>query len=93
MPSIAVRTEPSSADPATAVEHAGDASARAGSPGTAAPLGLMPAGVIADDAGVVADEPARPDVQPAQTTTPTARSAAPVSEATARDIAARTPMP
>jgi len=84
--SIAVRTEPSSADPAVAVEHAGDASARAGSPGAAASLALTPA-------GVVADEPARPGMQPAQTTTPTARSAAPASEDSARDIAAQTPMP
>jgi hypothetical protein len=86
VPSIAVRTEPSSADPAVAVEHAGDASARVGSPGTAPPLALIPA-------DVVADEPAPPDVQPAQTITPTARSATPASEASARDIAAQTPMP
>jgi hypothetical protein len=86
VPSIAVRTEPSSADPAAAVEHAGDASARAGSPGAAVPLALMLV-------GVVADEPARPGVQPAQTTTPTATSAAPASDASARDIAAQTPMP
>jgi hypothetical protein len=84
VPSIAVRTEPSFADPAVAVEHAGDASARAGSAGTKAPLALMPA-------GVVSGEPARPDVQPAQSTTPTASSAAPASEASAR--AAQTPMP
>jgi hypothetical protein len=96
VPSIAVRTEPSSADPAVAVEHTGDASARAGSPGTAAPLALRPAGVVADDVvadEVVAAEPARPDVQPAQTTTPTARSAAAAGEACTRDIAAQIPMP
>ena len=69
-----------------AVEHTGDASAPAGSPGTAAPLAPMPAGVAADD-------PARPDVQPAQTTTPTARTAAAAREAATRGIAAQTPMP
>ena len=37
MLSIAVRTEPSSAETAVAVEHAGDASARAGSAGTPVP--------------------------------------------------------
>lgn len=88
MLSIAVRTEPSPADTAVAVEHAGDASARAGSAGTAVPLPLrrmlMPAGV--------ADEPARPEVQPAQSTTPTASSAAPARDASARDVAARSPM-
>jgi hypothetical protein len=86
VPSIAVRTEPSSADPAVAIEHAGDASARVGSLGTAAPLAFTPP-------GIVADEPARPDVQPAQTTTPTASSAAPASKESARDLAAQTPMP
>jgi hypothetical protein len=84
--SIAVGTEPSSADPAVAIEHAGDASARAGSWGTAAPLALMPG-------DVVADEPARPDVQPAQTTTPAARSTAQPIQASARDLAAQTFMP
>jgi hypothetical protein len=84
--SIAVRTEPSSADLAVAVEHTGDASARPGGPGTAAPVALMPA-------GVVADEPVRPGVQPAQTTTPAATTAAAASEASTRDIAAQTAMP
>jgi hypothetical protein len=86
VPSIAVRTEPSSADPATAIEHAGHASARAGSTGTAPPLALTPA-------GIAADEPARPDVQPAQTATPTTSSAASASKASARDLGAQTPMP
>jgi hypothetical protein len=86
VPSIAVRTEPSSAGRAVAVEHAGEASARAGSPGTAAPLAVIPA-------RVVADEPARPGVQPAHTTTPTVSSAAAASEASARDVAAQAPMP
>ncbi len=85
MLSIAIRTEPSPAEAAVAVEHAGDASARAGSAGTAVPL---PLARVFMPAGVVADEPARPDVQPAQSTTPTARSAAP-----ARDVAAQSPMP
>jgi hypothetical protein len=87
VPSIVVRAELSSADPAIAIEHAGDASARAGSPGTAAPLALRPTG-----AGT--DEPAPPDVQPAQTaTTPTATNATLANEASARDIAAQTPIP
>jgi hypothetical protein len=84
--SIAVRTEPSSADPAVAIEHAGDASARAGSFGTAAPLAFLPG-------EAVADEPARPDVQPAQTATPAARSTAQPMQAPARDLAAQTFMP
>ena len=85
MLSIAVGTEPSSVDAAVAIEHAGDASARAGSADTAVPLPLTP---VLTAAGVVADEPARPDVQPTQITTPTARSAAP-----AGDVAAQSPTP
>jgi hypothetical protein len=83
---MAVRTEPSFADPATAVEHAGEASARAGNPGTVAPVALVPG-------GGVADEPARLAMQPAQTTAPTATSASPPREARARNIAAETPIP
>jgi len=82
--SIAVRTEPRPAALAVAVEHAGDASARAGSAGTVVPL---PPTRVLMPAGVDADEPARPDVQPAQTTTPIATSAA-----SARDVAAHSPM-
>jgi hypothetical protein len=88
--SIAVRTEPSPVEAAVAVEHPGDASARAGSAGTAAPLPLT---LVPIPAGVVAGEPARPDVQPAQATTPTATSAAPASAASARDVAVRNLMP
>jgi hypothetical protein len=84
--SISVRTEPSAADPAVATEQAGDASARAGSCGTAAPLAPTPG-------DAVADEPARPDVQPAQTTTPAARSTAKPIQPSARDLAAQTFMP
>jgi len=87
--SIAVRTEPSPAALAVAVEHAGDASARAGSAGTALPLSLTR---VLMPAGVVADEPARPGVQPAQTT-PIARSDAPARAAPARDVAAHSLMP
>ena len=65
-------------------------SARAGSAGTAVPL---PLARVLMSAGVVADEPARPDVQPAQSTTPTVRSAAPARDASARDVAAQSPMP
>jgi hypothetical protein len=86
VPSIAVRTEPSSADPAVAIEQSGDASARAGSTGTAPPLALAPA-------GVAAGEPARPDVQPAQTATPATSSAAPASKESARDLGVQSPMP
>jgi hypothetical protein len=88
--SIAVGTEPRPAEAAVAVEHAGDASARAGSAGTAVPLALTR---VLMPTGIVADEPARPDVQPAQTTTPTATSAAPARAASARDVAAQSPMP
>jgi hypothetical protein len=87
--SIAVRTDLSPAALAVAVEHAGDASARAGSAGTAVPLPLTR---VLVPAGVVADEPARPDVQPAQTTTPIATSAAPARDASEREVAAHSPM-
>jgi hypothetical protein len=88
--SIVVRTEPSTADVAVAVEHAGEASARAGSAGTAVP---PPLSRVLVPVGVVADEPAPPDVQPAQTSTPAARSAVHATDGVARDVATDSPMP
>jgi hypothetical protein len=67
----AVCTERSSVDAAVAVEHAGDASARVGSVGTAVPVALASALTTGVAAGV-----ARPDEQPTQAITQTARTTA-----------------
>jgi hypothetical protein len=88
--SIVVFTELSTAAEVVAVEHAGEASARAGSAGTAVPF---PLGRMLVPVAVAADEPARPNVQPAQTSTPAARGAVHASDGAERDIGTDSPMP